>query len=644
MRRIKHLTRFASAALAVLGPLVSSLSGPLEAQPARTFILGDRATPWEGGGGGIEPPTILNDFSGEIILGNDPEGSIEYFQRPGWISPLFFTADDNIAARVLSPGASITAPNAGRGNEQQLEGSVNLDHEVAFQRKPTLFEPRVLVRGIKVILDFGNPVGVQRVRFYPRNTVESTPSLPFHNDFMRGYELWVNQFRDSATTPDILVARDARNESPVVDIEVPAQYVRFLALQSIAEVPFEIDEIEVYGTGYLQSGRYLTDLIDLGERATIGPVRWSEETVGNPAFSKLGLRVRSGTDPTLLFYGRLIRVGEGQEIVGIEEVSPDEWSQLERIDRDKVREDPLNWSSWFSLENGSLLTAPNPRRYVQFELNFSGRLFDTRRVGDLEFDYLQPPIADSLVAEVYPRLAQAEEPATFRYAVRLRATDTIRGFDRLEVDTNVPAENIRQMTLNGEPYSFEIESIGADFFALTFPRVRADGSVLEFTFDLPIFRFGTTFSGRAFDSRAVEVPQGFAPGDVVDFGPGDFAALSGLAVAIPRPQIGKLVGEIVPTGRIFTPNGDGTNDRFELFFNLLQLLEPAPVRLDIYGLDGRRLHTVFRRQLGIGPVTETWDGRLTGGQLVPPGLYVWELTVSADAFAERHRGTLAVVY
>ena len=74
--------------------------------------------------------------------------------------------------------------------------------------------------------------------------------------------------------------------------------------------------------------------------------------------------------------------------------------------------------------------------------------------------------------------------------------------------------------------------------------MRTDGALLEFTYDLPIFRFGTTFSSRAYNSQFPTVPQIVEPGQVVDFGPADQDELSGLVVEIPKPQIGKLVGEI----------------------------------------------------------------------------------------------------
>jgi len=140
------------------------------------------------------------------------------------------------------------------------------------------------------------------------------------------------------------------------------------------------------------------------------------------------------------------------------------------------------------------------------------------------------------------------------------------------------------------------------------------------------------------------VPQRLEDGQVVDFGPGDFDEISGLAVVIPTPQIGKLVGEISLDNRVFTPNGDGVNDAFGMFFNLLQLVAPAPVSLEIFDLAGRRVHIVTDEERGLGPAILSWDGRLGDGSLVRPGNYIWVLRVRADAFEERHSGVMAVAY
>ena len=641
MRRLCELCALVILLLAVEGA---------HAQRARTFIIGSPSTPWRTGGSGIDPK-VRNGAA--IDTTNSPDDSIEFDRRPGWISPLFFEEGENVAARVLLPGASITSPDVGRGFEAELRGTVNGSPTVAFTRKPTAFEPEVNARNVRVILDFGTAIGVQRVRFYPRNTVVPTPTHPYQNDFLRAFELWVNPERPSLASPDILVERDVENEEPIVDIAVPPQYVRVLRLKSLANVPFEIDEIEVYGTGYLQRATYLTDIIDLRQRATIGPVRWLEEAVGEAEFSSLSARVRTGTDPTPLRYNRVERGTDaaGNPTRTLVDIGPDAFFALDPLDRGPISEDDVNWSTWRPVDSGELITAPSPRRYVQFQFEFMGELFRTRELDQFEFDYLSPPLADRIVGEVFPRLTQAEEPATFRYALRLeRASDgegnllPIYGFDRLIVDTNVATTDVREVKLHGEPIEYAVDFANEESFGISFPLVTQDQALLELTFDLPIFRFGTTFSSRAFNSAAVGVPQAVVSGNAVNFGPGDDDALSGLAVSIPKPQIGKLVGEIVANTRFLTPNDDGINDELNVFFNVLQITEPAPVVFEVYDLAGRRVHTAFAAELGIGPVEFTWDGRAGDGKRLLPGTYLWVLRVESDAFEEVHSGSIAVAY
>ena len=622
------------------------LAASIHAQ--QRFVLGANGISWQSGGNHRNPTVLFKQRASSVRedTTNTPGDAIDFAHRPGWISPLFFDLDENIAARVLERDGLIFLDGAfyGATEVEQLRGTVNGDHTIALERRPNLTNATPKIRNVSVLLDFAVFVGIHRVRFYPRNTLVEDPFFPFQEDYLRAYEVWTNTRKTAPDAPDRLVRRNTANEERIVDIEMTPQYVRFVKIRSLTSVPFELDEVEVYGTGYMAEGVYLSDIIDLGDRASIGPLRWIQEAIGDSLFSQLAVRVRTGTDDTPLIYQKWVRDSAGRA-TGATKATPEEYYALERRDRVPLGpEDGTNWSPWVTAENGALATVPIPRRYVQFRLDFAGGLFSTRTVERIEFEYLVPPIAGQLRAEVYPRLAEAEEAATFRYAVALSSQGEIRGYDRLEIDTNIAATSVRELKLNGRPLDFEIEYVREDGFALRFPLIQEDNAILEFTFDLPIFRFGTTFSGRAFNSQAGSVPQQLESGDAADFGPGDFAALSGLFVAIPESQLGKLVGEITIDRKLFTPNSDGLNDEFALSFNLLQLVKPVPVVVDIFDLGGRRLHQVCINEFGIGPAVCSWDGRLANGGLVVPGTYIWVLRIKADAFEERHTGTIAVTY
>ncbi|MBQ38835.1 MAG: hypothetical protein CME04_20810, partial [Gemmatimonadaceae bacterium] len=558
----------------------------------RTLRVGGTETSWRRGGGGTDPLVLGGTlFSPKLDTTNTPDDAVDFANRPGWISPLSFDEQINVAARVLEEAGSIRSPNSVEEKKvvrAQLAEAVNGNHDIAFERKPTQVVP-LNPQGIWVILDFGIPIGVHRVRFYPRNTVVETPRTPFHNDFLRAYELFINPTQTSAQrSPDILVARDTANESPIVDIDVPQQYTRLVKLKSLTQVPWEIDEFEVYASGFLERATYLSDLIDLGDRATLGPVRWREVAIGRDIRSTASVRLRTGTDDTPLIFEERILDSVGVWLGETQIVDQTTWVGLNRRQRGVIVDDEENWSPWKAAESGALITAPGQRRYLQFQVDIEGELFDSRQINWVEFDYLQPPLGDTLRAEVFPRRVPAEKRATFRYAVLLRAAGPIRGYDRLEIDANALVEDLREMTIDGEPAAFDIEYVRRDGFAITFEPIRRDSTVLEFTFDIPVFRFGTTFSARAYHTPSGDVPQRLEAGEAADFGPGDFAELSDLSVVIPREQVGQLIGEILVDNQIFTPNGDLVNDDFEVFFNLLQLTKPTPVTMEIYDLSGRR--------------------------------------------------------
>lgn len=613
----------------------------------RLFQLGRGANTWASGGNGGNPQIIVKKGSvAAIDSSNAPGAAIEYEHRDGWITPRFFDGQTNISPLLLDGTGSIRAPNSlsisTSLRRKQLEGIINGDHSVAFERKPSPFAETPAF-GIWVIMDFARLVGIKRIRFYPRNTVVATPRQPFHDDFLRGYELFINErITDrSGGAPDVLVSQVAQNIEAIVDIPIEPQYVRLIKLRSITTSPFEIDEIEVFGTGYLGEAAYYSDVIDLGDRSAVGVIRWVADAIGDPAFSQLGVRARTGDDDSPVLYRRRDVSDFGVEFT---EVTPEEYWELKRANRDALADDEVFWSPWKSLENGTIPAVLGPRRYIQLQVDFEGRLFDTRAVKRLQFAYLNPPLADTLKAEVFPRLAEAEQAATFRYGVLLRGADDIQGFDQLEVDTNVPIENIRGLTINGEPRAWDEVFNRDNSFRISFPLVRQDSSTVEFSFDVPIFRFGSVFSGRAINSRFPTVPQRLGSGQAVDFGPGDSDAASGVTVVIPKPQIGHLVGAVIVTNKVFTPNGDAVNEQFGMDFNILQLVQPAPVALDIYDLSARRVCRVFEEERGIGPVSLTWAGRLADGSLATPGNYIWVLRVMADAFEERHQGVLSVVY
>jgi gliding motility-associated-like protein len=85
--------------------------------------------------------------------------------------------------------------------------------------------------------------------------------------------------------------------------------------------------------------------------------------------------------------------------------------------------------------------------------------------------------------------------------------------------------------------------------------------------------------------------------------------------------------------RIFTPNGDGMNDRFTISFD-----NPADAVIavaKVYDLGGAEVADL---QAGSAGNTLEWDGRGHGGKIVPGGIYVYRVEVEQTVFS----GTVVV--
>ena len=86
---------------------------------------------------------------------------------------------------------------------------------------------------------------------------------------------------------------------------------------------------------------------------------------------------------------------------------------------------------------------------------------------------------------------------------------------------------------------------------------------------------------------------------------------------------GIAIGALTLTGvypRIFSPNGDGRNDKAGFHFDNPEIL---PVSGQVFDLSGARVADLAP---GSDPTTLLlWDGKDSGGQKVAGGIYIYEI-------------------
>ena len=549
-----------------------------------TLLVGGGDRLWSNGGEGLDPPFLLD--AKEVAVGNRPGNVIDYEVEPGWIFPQSIDNSVNLALGATERGGGADSPLP---SIDQLDVAFVVDGNpnTAFRRKAEAGQ-LLQVLGIIIDLDLGARFGVNRLRFFPRNSVYDSPDFPFQTDFIRGYEISLNDGSEATQVGGRPVfssfQREPQNTDGVVDIPVPLQFVRHIRFTTLSTVGFEVDEIEVFGAGFVPEATYLSDIYDVGAPANWGRLWWEERKDGVAGLSDLKVATRSGRDATPLVYTRLLQDGsevpwkEGAVVgtvnldassaaVALEafnglpaqerselELTLEEYSGLSASRRGTVREDLINWSPWsapYSQEGtsvtGTPVVSPGPRRYFQFRQDFTSNDVESATgVDALGFEFSAPAPAEEMVAEIQPRQIRAGESTDFVYGVRARMGPDNPGFDRFEVFTASRVDAIRRIeiaddagdVLSGEDFGslddlqlpvaqggFSIETVASDRFVVGFPAITEDGTSLRIQFTSSALRFGQTFSGLAFSSdRRDELAQQAVPGNAGDLTADDIDA------------------------------------------------------------------------------------------------------------------------
>ena len=561
------------------------LSLPADA-PAQTIALGQGGRAWLDGGDEIAPQFRLSNT--ELAVGNTPGGVIDFAFAEGWIFPQQIDPGRNLALGAADRGGGMNSPLPSI-SAASLAAMIDEDGETAFRRKASAAGEVVIARGIIMDLDLGARFGVNRIRFFPRNTIRPSAEFRFENDFMRGYALQLNDGSEETSVEGrpqyTTFVRVEDNTEAVVDWSLPLQFVRYVRLVSLSNIGFEVDELELFGAGFVPEAQYLSDIFDLGDLANWGQVRWSERREGLAGLSDIRVFTRSGRDPTPFVFNRFnpdLQEVPWQQAAAINGVLLDDLPLDEAFDqynsqpesvrqalalsqadhaslplqqKAPIRDDLINWSNWSppyppagTTPAGTPIVSPGPRQYFQFRIDFVSRDFlAAAGVGSLSFDLARPVPAEKIVGEIFPREVAAGEVVEFTYGARVGVRPQDTGFNRFEISSPSVFEKIGRIeVLNAqdEPIAgadfdavlaearlplrvgeFSIESAAPGRFVVGFPPV-GDGDLLKISFTTSVLRFGQGFAGRAWlvDPAATgdgPLPQAVVPGNAAQLGAED---------------------------------------------------------------------------------------------------------------------------
>lgn len=458
------------------------------------------------------------------------------------------------------------------------------------------------------------------------------------------------------------------NLDPVIDFRFPARDVRMVSVRPyIPTRTWEMAEIEIYGEGYVRRSVYRSRILDFGRPVTWSKIRWSGE---QPPGTRISIRSRTGKERETDLW--LLRTVAG----GFLETDFDTWSRefpssdaQRTLDRD-------NWSFWSATysfaaglrdesapaaawTDGTQLLSPGPTQYLQLEIVLEATADQTPRLDDLSLLFSEARAADDVVGEIWPIEVDSFEPQPFTYVVKPVLKDGNAGFDRLEIFTYGPAEEVSLVVVGADTLVYPDRVIDesvrpqilSDRIILSFDRLddhRQDNEKrIEVQFSARVLRFGAEFSGWVYDSREPELKQTIRPGNATIRFIGD-------VLSVRTPAGGDLVQQLEILPRTFTPNGDGVNDVASISFNLRDLTDARPVDVQVFALDGRPVRRSLPEECGLagdvitrrdsGHFSHCWDGRDDAGLLAPPGIYVVQVELQSDEGRKTATGTLSLAY
>lgn len=560
---------------------------------------------------------------------------------PNFIEPQRLDPEVNLTPLIRGRGGLIkTNDSYGWKDEPQLDNVFDADSTTAYIGSGGQYSSS----GRKGIwIDLGGAFPIRRIKFYP------TPRF-WNERFLDSFIIGTNDgdelkkgtregrysWRGQAFIDYDIHHEINENTEPDLEFILPDVPVRnILFISRVGN--WEIAEFEVFGDGFAQEARYSTDIIPLGGPSTLGDLKWAGV---QDSVAKVDLTMRSGDDTDPNFYWRFTFRGDERSRFATngKELTSSTYNRLESGEKGGVSPDHENWEFWsppldFAAQQADFAGA-RPRQFVQFKADFTSTSAAAGgRLDFLQFSVTQPPVASQVLAEIDPPAAPVSELTRFTYKLFPMLQNDDLGFDSIEITTPIRANAIGPVRIDGvDQTDFEIVRWDDSGFEVKIPRIdlQKTNELVEIEFEAEVFKVGTIFDGKVFDSeRPFEVRQRVAAGDADPLVDGNSLSVSLATVGQESVQALRLASSV------FTPNGDGANDALQIEYDLVNLSGAVPVTISLYDLSGQRVTEVYRGTAASGRFTASWDGTDASGQIVAPGLYV----LSLEAEADRKKGT-----
>ena len=390
-----------------------------------------------------------------------------------------------------------------------------------------------------------------------------------------------------------------------------------------------VGEYQMYGEGFPAEVWLTSPPTDLGGTANVSSVLWDG---AQPVGTRIEVRSRTGNeiDEEIRYFDK-----SGKEITKRQhERTP----TTLRGPLEITRIPGSDWSTWSDpyVVSGEFFRSPAPRQFVQLQIRLITDDPDVApSLSSLHLE-VDRPMAVITQGEIAPAIVEPGIEQEFTYYLRPWFDGISQGADRLQLVASVPTQYVG-MQVDGRSVDGDVE-INDDGFLVTLPADLQSEELVQLNFRSTIFQNQTRFDlFLRHTALGDNIRQRVDVGDASD-------AIDSETVSIGLPVTADLLGNMMLSSRVFTPNGDGIGDRLDIAFDLLKVMAPRRVEAAIYDLVGRRMQLLELPQATAGHHTISWDGRDGSGRLVPPGSYLLRVAVDGDSGTQVFERLVAVAF
>ncbi len=389
-------------------------------------------------------------------------------------------------------------------------------------------------------------------------------------------------------------------------------------------------ELMLFSPGHPAEVIMRSNFVDLGEEAgdgrpkVIKSLNWDANL---PPGTRLQLRSRSGNTLGNVydFYDKKGDIVTEEKYKSIPKVlkGPIDTTIV-------VGEDWDAWSEEYKAPDETF-KSQSPRRFVQLEMVLStDDPAVAPTVNSLSIDF-EDAFLQEAKGSILPREATPNEDTRFTYTLWPKADDQDSGFDHLRFVLSEATEtSSAEIEIGGQPVvPAAVEQQGDSLLISLSDPVRSDSVRISFTTrviqNATIFALDLGSSARPGIWQSVEAME----------------RRSNIVMLPELTGSGQLINDLqVPD--VFTPNGDGVNDSFEVRFVAFKVADAVP-EVSVYDLAGRRRGALIAEQIGTQQ-RHTWSGHDDKGEQVEPGVYLLRIDLGADAGGDAATRAFSVAY